>query len=195
MLGVRAFFKSFRRRRRSSSSNSSSSNSSSSLPMIIHIRLKIPSLNALTPQSRTQPLLPSPTMSSPPSLLKLKIHHGDSTAVSLLPLSDMTIEAALEIAALEFPAQFSAAAASSDVLALYSFGTSGARFSEISSTPLLRALFLKQESARVYVLPPPLTFHIHFLCAAFCNLVLRYLFASSRMYALFQCCSLNYCDS
>jgi hypothetical protein len=136
-------------------------------------------------------------MSSPPPLLKLKIHHGDSTAVSLLPLSDMTIEAALEIAALEFPAQFSAAAASSDVLALYSFGTSGARFSEISSTPLLRALFLKQESARVYVLLPPLLLncYLHFLCALFCNLVLRYLFASSRMYALFQCCSLNYYDN
>jgi hypothetical protein len=129
-------------------------------------------------------------MSSPPSLLKLKIHHGDLTAVSLLPLSDMTIEAVLEIAALEFPAQFAAAAASSDVLSLYSFGTSGARFSEICSTALLRALFLKQESARVYVLllplPPPLPLacHLLFFCAI-CNLALRYLFASSRMYALF----------
>jgi hypothetical protein len=125
-------------------------------------------------------------MSSPPSLLKLKIHHGDLTAVSLLPLSDMTIEAVLEIAALEFPAQFAAAAASSDVLSLYSFGTSGARFSEICSTALLRALFLKQESARVYVLlppPPPPVCHLLFFCAI-CNLALRYLFASSRMYAL-----------
>ena len=132
-------------------------------------------------------------MSSPPSLLKLKIHHGDLTAVSLLPLSDMTIEAVLEIAALEFPAQFAAAAASSDVLSLYSFGTSGARFSEICSTALLRALFLKQESARVYVLllllllpppPPPPACHLLFFCSI-CNLALRYLFASSRMYALF----------
>ena len=109
--------------------------------------------------------------------------------MSLLPLSDMTIEAVLEIAALEFPAQFAAADASSDVLSLYSFGTSGARFSEICSTALLRALFLKQESARVYVLllplpPPPLACHLLFFCAI-CNLALRYLFASSRMYALF----------
>jgi hypothetical protein len=92
-------------------------------------------------------------MSSQPKLLKLKIHHGDRTAVTLLPLSDMTIESVLEIAALEFPAQFSAAAASSDELALFSFGSSGARFTEISTTPLLRSLFLKQDSARVYVLP------------------------------------------
>jgi hypothetical protein len=92
-------------------------------------------------------------MSTPPKLLKLKIHHGDATTVTLLPLADMTIESVLEIAALEFPAQFSAAAASADVLSLFSFGSSGARFTEISTTPLLHSLFLKQESARVYVLP------------------------------------------
>ena len=61
-------------------------------------------------------------MASSPPLLKLKIHHGDRTAVTLLPLPEMTIESVLEIAQLEFPAQFSAAAASSDVLALFSFG-------------------------------------------------------------------------
>jgi hypothetical protein len=99
------------------------------------------------------------TMSTQQILLKLKIHHGDSIAVTLLPLADMTIETVLEIAALEFPVQFSAAAASSDVLSLFSFGSSGARFAEISSTPLLRSLYQKQTSARVYVLvlPPSTT--------------------------------------
>jgi hypothetical protein len=96
-------------------------------------------------------------MSTQQTLLKLKIHLGDSIAVTLLPLADMTIESVLEIAALEFPVQFSAAAASSDVPSLFSFGSSGARFAEISSTPLLRSLFQKQTSARVYVLPPSTT--------------------------------------
>jgi hypothetical protein len=92
-------------------------------------------------------------MSSSPKLLKLKIHHGDATAVTLLPLADMTIESVLEIAALEFPAPFSAAAASSDMLSLFSFGSSGDRFTEITSTALLHSLFLKLDSARVYVVP------------------------------------------
>jgi hypothetical protein len=70
---------------------------------------------------RTLPLIPI-TMTSAAPLLKLKIHHHDHMAVTLLPLSEMTIESVLEIAALEFPAQFSAAAASSDVLSLFSFG-------------------------------------------------------------------------
>jgi hypothetical protein len=87
-------------------------------------------------------------------LLKLKIHLGDLTAVTLLPLSEMTIESVLEIAALEFPDQFSAAASSSEVLSLFSFGSSGQRFSEISTTPLLRSLFHNSESARVYLFAP-----------------------------------------
>ncbi len=62
-------------------------------------------------------------MTASPPLLKLKIHLGDLTAATLLPLAEMTIESVLEIAALEFPAQFSAAAASSDTLSLFSFGT------------------------------------------------------------------------
>ncbi len=114
----------------------------------------------LPPMSNT---MSTPNPPPPPTLFKIKLHLGDLTAATLLPLSELSIETVLQIAQLEFPAQFAAAAASSDVISLFSFGTTGARFTEIASTQLLRSLFLKASTTRVYLFasgrvygPPPL---------------------------------------